>query len=254
MDLPGEYRTFDKLFDLLALRHGYSDVFNDFLNYSIQSISMSGTYQERAYFASKYEEKQMDIFKKMFIEMIHITERNIKSDTGWYDFVGTYYEYIANTSKKQGFGQFFTPQDIVDMMTMITGGDDPGTGKRINDPACGSGRTLISFHAHHPGNFLFGEDLDYTCCLMTVWNMLISGGVGEVVHHNSLMPDSFYHGWRVNEYLNPYFRLTVRSIEKEESYVWRHWEHVKNNQPEVFPKEVEVRKAKNEQTIQLTLF
>ncbi|MCC8155494.1 MAG: hypothetical protein LIP01_15715 [Tannerellaceae bacterium] len=64
---------------------------------------------------------------------------------------------------------------------------------------------------------------------MTVANMIIHGGVGEVVWHDSLWPDSWYGGWKVNEYLNkplgPAFGIPhVRTIEKEQSYIWRSWE------------------------------
>lgn len=41
--------------------------------------------------------------------------------------------------------------------------------------------------------------------LMCVCNFLFHGVVGEVIWHNSLMPEQFYGGWRVNQHLNAIF-------------------------------------------------
>ena len=71
----------------------------------------------------------------------------------------------------------------------------------MGDPTCGSGRLLLAYHAHNPGNYLVGEDISRTCCMMTVCNMLMHGCVGEVIHHDSLVPDSFLDGWYVNPFL-----------------------------------------------------
>lgn len=49
----------------------------------------------------------------------------------------------------------------------------------MGDPTCGSGRLLLAYHARNPGNYLIGEDINRTCCLMTVCNMLIHGCVGK---------------------------------------------------------------------------
>jgi len=70
----------------------------------------------------------------------------------------------------------------------------------MGDPTCGSGR-LLAYHARNPGNYLIGEDINRTCCLMTVCNMLIHGCVGEVICHDSLNPGNFVDGWKVNPML-----------------------------------------------------
>ena len=71
----------------------------------------------------------------------------------------------------------------------------------MGDPTCGSGRLLLAYHARNPGNYLIGEDINRTCCLMTVCNMLIHGCVGEVICHDSLNPGNFVDGWKVNPML-----------------------------------------------------
>lgn len=75
------------------------------------------------------------------------------------------------------------------------------TGQRMGDPTCGSGRLLLAYHARNPENYLIGEDINRTCCLMTVCNMLIHGCVGEVICHDSLNPGNFVDGWKVNPML-----------------------------------------------------
>lgn len=94
----------------------------------------------------------------------------------------------------------------------------------VNDSTCGRERMLLSFHSHHPDNYLVGEDLDRICCLMSVCNMLIYGCVGEIVWHNSLKARAFLSGWKINEYLTLSGKLSIRSIVKEESIVWNMWE------------------------------
>lgn len=105
--------------------------------------------------------------------------------------------------------------------------NEPKTGLRISDPTCGSGRNLLSHHAENPGNFYFGEDIDRTCCLMTVCNFIIHGCVGEVVWHNSLDPESYYCGWSVNPWLNRTGIPGVIEISKEKSYIWQSWQQRK---------------------------
>lgn len=94
----------------------------------------------------------------------------------------------------------------------------------VKDPTCGRGRMLLSFHSHHLDNYLIREDLDRICCLMSVCNMLIHGYVGEIVWHNSLKAGAFLSGWKINEYLTLSGKLSIRSIVKEESFVWNMWE------------------------------
>ena len=52
--------------------------------------------------------------------------------------------------------------------------------------------------------------------MMTVCNMLIHGCVGEVICHDSLMPDKFTDGWKVNPTLQFSGLPSIRRISKEE--------------------------------------
>ena len=53
-----------------------------------------------------------------------------------------------------------------DLMVLCTQTEEKKTGQRMGDPTCGSGRLLLAYHARNPGNYLIGEDINRTCCLM----------------------------------------------------------------------------------------
>lgn len=126
---------------------------------------------------------------------------------GWFDAFGFVYEdMIAGKFRRSNSGQFFTPPSICDLMTDINAPKEQRiVGKTISDPTCGSGRNLLAFHAKHVGNYYVAEDIDRTCCMMTVCNFIIHGVEGEVIWHNTLQPDTFYGGWKTNEQLNSLF-------------------------------------------------
>ena len=97
-------------------------------------------------------------------------------------------------------------------MTEICQGEEKQTGKLISDCACGSGRTLLAHHVRNLGNYYVAEDIDKTCAMMCVCNFLLHGVVGEVVWHNSLIPEQFYGAWKINQDLNNPFSKLYHNI------------------------------------------
>jgi type I restriction enzyme M protein len=61
------------------------------------------------------------------------------------DAKGMAYEAITSTTLKRERGQFFTPRNVIRMMVEIV---DPSPGKKVLDPACGSGGFLVVALAH----------------------------------------------------------------------------------------------------------
>lgn len=226
---PKEVRELEKLINSFTYQHGLdvSQVFNDFLTYIIHYFTPNAKPLE----SWKYKKEQTTVFWEMLREWIKVMEKQLICNE-WYDAFGDLYmTCVASKMKQQGTGQFFTPDGLCDMMADINTGKKL-TGKLVGDPACGSGRTLLAWHVKNIGNYLCAEDIDRTCCMMTVCNFIIHGCVGEVIWHNSLDPGSFYSGWKVNERLNkspfsPIPLITVREIIKEESVVLRIWENKK---------------------------
>lgn len=226
-DVPGELRDFNRIFQKFEYRHEHSQVFSDFLDLFIKQFSFDNCEELNNRIQKQYNQEERFNFGALIQEAIKVLNKEIRGDHDWYDIFGTYYEVLANDYKRQGFGQFFTPPHIVDLMTGINGGKSEltGQGLLIGDPCSGSGRMLISFQAHFPGNFLVGQDIDLICCKMTILNMILHGCKGEVVWGNSLDPSDFRQGWRISPYIAGIPQ--VYKIDKSESFTWRLWENEK---------------------------
>jgi type I restriction-modification system DNA methylase subunit len=98
---------------------------------------------------------------------------------------------------------------------------EPCEGK-INDCACGSGRTLLagaSAAGFPRSNYYIGEDLDIVSVKMCALNLMIHGCQGRVVQHDTLTnPICFDYGFRINDIrypiATPYYSLTRISFKK----------------------------------------
>lgn len=201
-----------------------SQVFDHFLQYIIWAHTLPEYGKPIKGWPYKPEESK-ELYDVYVVLVNELNEQLRKHE--WYDIFGRIYEeLVAGKGRRQDSGQFFTPPSICNLMSEISSGKDENcVGGNISDPTCGSGRNLLAFHALHPGNYHVGEDLDQTCCMMTVCNFILHGVNGEVVWHNSLDPDDWKGGWRVNEGLNnpfsKYYGIPhVRPMEKEE-YIHR---------------------------------
>lgn len=212
-DVPHELREFNKLFELISRRWDYSRVFDDFLTITLNFFLL---FPKKLEWPS-YERQDLDRFNALFQEFLLVMKRGIHEHK-WYDALGTYYQVLSSNSKKSCMGQFFTPESVCSMMAQMT--PIEGEGNFVNDPTCGSGRTLLAAHCLYPGNIFFGEDLDPMCCKMATINMLIHGVRGEVVNMDSLSRESFRAGWRVNRWLHLSGIPVIEEIGGAQSYMW----------------------------------
>lgn len=214
-DTPYAIRPLEKLIMDFSYTNGYDplDVFRDFLTYIIHGFSPGAP----PLHSWKYKRQQNATFMNMVIEWTQLMQRKIRDDMDWYDPFGDLYMSLASRGTQQSQGQFFTPVHICNLMVMCTDmGEGRQTGQRIGDPTCGSGRLLLAYHVRHLGNYLVAEDINRTCCLMTVCNMLIHGCVGEVICHDSLNPKDFVDGWKVNPMLTLTGIPTIKRMNMEE--------------------------------------
>lgn len=178
-----------------------SQVFDDFLQYIIGFHTLPEFAKPIDGWASKYTKEDNKEFWNMYQALILAMQEELRHRE-WFDPFGVIYEdLVAGKFRRGNKGQFFTPPDLCNLMTEITLQGNKYTGKRVNDCACGSGRTLLSFQAANPGNYLIGEDVDRTCCLMTTCNFILHGVVGEVIWRNTITAQT-YGAWRTNEQLN----------------------------------------------------
>jgi len=226
-EVPIPLRPFYQHFRTLEYRHDYSIVFDDFLSAMMNYFTPPGVEGYSTDRFSRYTKEERLIFGNLIQTTIRIFEKEITETVKWFDPFGDFYQLLASRGKQSALGQFFTPSSVVDMVTQIQGSDNKLTGKslRISDPTCGSGRMLISFHAHHPGNFCYGEDLDDMCCKMTCLNMMVHGCQGEVVNHNSLNPNDYIKGWTINGTIQQTGLPSITPLLKEKSFIYQMWQN-----------------------------
>ena len=212
-EVPLKIRPLEKAICEFAGINGYEpmNVFTDFLRYVIHGFSLGAPPLKDW----RYKRQQNDAFIKMFAEWAQLMQKQLET-VPWYDAFGDLFMALSSRKGQQAQGQFFTPVHICDLMVMCTETKEKKTGQRINDPTCGSGRLLLAYHVRNLGNYLIGEDISRTCCLMTVCNMLIHGCVGEVIHHDSLQPENFMNGWGVNPFLTQSGIPSIRRMSEEE--------------------------------------
>lgn len=83
-------------------------------------------------------------------------------------------------------GQFFTPNPVCELMAELTTGGDGEESRSVNDPACGSGRFLLSVGKKHHNWEFVGQDVDHRCTQMTAINLGLNGLKGWAVWQNTL--------------------------------------------------------------------
>lgn len=230
-DIPHDFKSFYQLFRKLEYKHDYAIVFDDFLSAMMNYFTPPNVDNCDVSVFDKYTEEERHIIGSMIPEIIQLFHRKIHTEElKWFDLFGAFYEALASRSKKSGLGQFFTPEPVVDLMTLMQsskGEDLTGQGKRISDPTCGSGRFLIAFQGHFPGNYTYAEDIDPICCKMASINMMLHGCEGEVVQHNSLNPDDYQRGWKINTDIRLFGLPSIVPMEKEQSFVYQMWQQQK---------------------------
>jgi hypothetical protein len=112
-------------------------------------------------------------------------------------------------------GQFFTPDPVCQLMAELTAPDEADTGRKsVNDPACGSGRTLLAVARKHPTWEFVGQDVDHRCAQMTAINLGLNGLRGWAVWQNSLTLQC-HRAYRIG--LNLITGGVIREVAVEES-------------------------------------
>lgn len=229
-----ELKQVVEIFDRLAYRWQYSEVFDDLLDYMVRQhllLPTESSMEAEKRFERKYDDKERAMFTEIFDLMIGLTktrvnlwaEKDKRTSTGWYDPLGSFYEEVSSDGKKSSMGQFFTPPPVVDMMTMMTlpaqAGDKISAGEPITmaEPACGSGRFVLAANAMHPATFSCANDLDMMCAKMTAINMCWNGAVGQVTCGDGLdiTGESFRFGWQVEPMLAGMSRLKTKDETKQ---------------------------------------
>ena len=255
IQIPAEYKAFEDKFSALAYGQDDSKVFDDMLTFIIDLFSFDNPWKPHGRYKDPEIRKR---FFELFQEIVLLMNKKVRDDGEWYDPFGNLYEtQIASHGRRANAGQFFTPENIVDLMVSINsdGRDLTGKGLNFGDPACGSGRFLIAVHAKFPGNYCCGEDIDRTCALMTVCNFILHGVNGEVIWHDSLMPtkDHFYGAWRVRPRPDLLGIREVSKMEWEDTLCYAVWQGCLEKHQRETP-ENSTSESAPQQIVQLNLF
>lgn len=247
-----EMRGLEKMIKDFAFTHGrVSIVLESLLDYIIGYLDIEG----KPIDGWSYNAKETECFADMTQEYFRLMSEQLKTKS-WYDAWGDL--FMSLQTGGGGRGQFFTPDDICEVMAEIslkncTG--IPHTGSPLNrmavsDPTAGSARNLLAAHAYFLKKgwrkpYLCAEDVDFTCCKMSAINLCVHGCFGEVVCHNTLTePQDVRVGYVINEGLLMCDRPSIRRLEDPKEFycttLWKEREaqhkesvtpHKNNNQP-----------------------
>jgi type I restriction-modification system DNA methylase subunit len=180
--VPGSKAVWEHL--ETASRRSHNDtrkVFDDFLSMSICALAGGTMEEEYLSMAKQYSEgengkRPIDAIPAAFAALINGMEESEK------DILGDIFEGAITFGEH---GQFFTPEHLCEMMARMTVNVNISQ-KRIGDPACGSGRTLLAAAKIAPHNEFIGQDIDLRCVRMTAINLALHNIRGFAIWGNSL--------------------------------------------------------------------
>lgn len=193
------YKPFVATMESLARRHSLERVFADFLvlatcAYHPQTIRSPGINPDAAneaeYLAVSGGYKREELNKMGEAMSLLFLQARARP---YSDLLGEYFTEHVTRGRN---GQYFTPDPICMMMARMMAGP-ACEGQTINDPACGSGRMLLSFAEDNPQNHFFASDIDHQCARMTALNFYLNGMCGEVVCMNTLTLEA-WRAWHIN--------------------------------------------------------
>lgn len=219
------YKAFARIMDTLGRKYDHGRIFSDFLTmaicahhtFNIQAVAEGKNLNhhkdpdnEKLYMdtIAKYDKQEVrNDFPKLLGHF-----RGAVYAKPYSDLLGLYYTEAITKGQN---GQYFTPDSLTDLMTqLIQPGENTIEFKTVADPACGSGRMLLSFAKNNPRNFFFGNDVSATCTKMTAVNFFFNGLKGQVAQMDTLSLQ-FYQAWEINTE-----SLGIKPIEKEQCILW----------------------------------
>jgi hypothetical protein len=197
-------KELSRLIKQAAHVHDIYRIFNDFLEMSAISVSnaVDPTHKEereRRYLdlINAYGKEEQGLFPQMFAHLTEALEEKAQT-TGPEDILGPLFHELELHQKYKG--QFFTPQNVSDMMAMIACGDETQSAVKekgyitMSEPTCGSGVMVTSMCKAMKESGLnycsqlvvTAVDVDLKCVHMTYLQLSLYGIPAVVVHGNSI--------------------------------------------------------------------
>lgn len=200
-----ETTTLFKELEETSQRSGVSraQAFEDFLCVSTCALAHPAMEEEYLQTIEKHKaggkgKRGVDMLAKMFATLVDITDRTRE------DILGDLFQGSITYGEK---GQFLTPMPICRMMSQMTIPSEQtrlDERRSVNDPACGSGRMLLTAAEIQPNWHFVGQDVDLRCVRMTAINLALRNHYGHVVHGNTLAntSDLIYETGRIQVWGN----------------------------------------------------
>lgn len=199
-------RSFAHYMSLISPRYGAGQVFSDLLEMTLCALQLGKAEQRYHQIVQRYDRPEVETFSKAFAALV----MEMTGDgSGLVDVLGEYFMQEVSFGRN---GQFFTPQPLCDMLSGIIRANGPGY--RVADPACGSGRMLLSAAKLSRSLLLYGADNDLTCVHMATINLCLNGLFGEIAWMDTLT-GHWYRSYRIE--LHQKGVPCVRQITREES-------------------------------------
>ena len=226
--MPESHRSkFIKLLHQASQRFDLWDVFNDFLLVAATSIANTADLhhavtpveewnkREKRYLETigKYSEDERSLFLQMFAELVEETDSHAKAKH-FEDVLGGMFHELNLQS--QWRNQFFTPQDICDLMGKMVA-DKETMRQRIeavgyvsvNEPCCGAGAMIYGFvnamreygFNHSKDCLIYAGDLDERCVWMTYIQCSLYGMPAVIRQQNTLTGEQFGSPWYTPVYI-----------------------------------------------------
>lgn len=170
------------------------DVFRDWLDLSLLAFERNDP--EYLEIVEQYEDRHDEATARECLDHYAAALGELTAATAevGHDVLGLVYEQLGLTS--DAFAQHFTPHNVSDAMAAMTvvsdGFEDVDPPLTVHDPACGSGRLLVSAARavaeadDAPPAVFYGRDKSATCAKLTAVNLTLLGIAGVAVVGDSL--------------------------------------------------------------------
>ena len=204
-------RQFVKCFERLRGRHNAFNAFSDFL--AVSAISISNAVnpndereQEYMRIINKYNGEEKDLLAEIFGCIVNEMQPAEGVKPRYYDVLGELFGGLQLHDSWKG--QFFTPQNVSDMMALMTIGDSEETIARrgyisMLEPCIGGGANVIGVvnamfqRGYNPCKQLLviGYDLDPRCVHMSYIHLSLMGVPAMIQQRNSLSGETYSDYW-----------------------------------------------------------
>lgn len=213
----GKLKGLAQFIEQLGYKHSSWQVFEDFVLMSACSISNSvdplhREEREKIYMGivKKYTHEEVQLFPQMLALLVETLEDEL-TVRGPTDVLGKLYHGLELHNKWKG--QFFTPQNMADMMAEMALSDhDPDIERKgyitLYEPSCGSGVMVLAMakallhHHYNPSQHIVvtAADIDLKCVCMAYLQLSLYGIPAVVEHANSLSAE-VYSRWYTPVYM-----------------------------------------------------